>query len=352
MDSLTHIVLGAAIGEAVLGKKIGRKAMMWGAIANTIPDFDVLGSPCFSNAQQLMVHRGFTHSFLFLALVSPLLGWLFSKWFKKAGVNWKSWTGLFFLCIFTHIFIDSLTAYGTGWFEPFSAYRVSFNTIFVADPFYTIPFLVFVMIALIAKNDSPKRMKWNTAGLVISSLYLTFTVVNKLYVQDIMKSSFEKKIIQTTSVSAKPLQREVDVLSSSFVTTPTPLNNFLWMAYSPDKRGYWFGYYSIFDKTRDIEYFHVNKNDSLLEPYANDESVKILKQFSKGYYCMTTNKQDVFFNDIRFGQLGGWDKPDSSFVFSFKLASNADNSRALNRSKFKMSFSEVFSSLVTRIKGK
>ena len=38
MDSLTQIVLGAAVGEAVLGKKVGNKAMLWGAIAGTIPD--------------------------------------------------------------------------------------------------------------------------------------------------------------------------------------------------------------------------------------------------------------------------------------------------------------------------
>ena len=31
MDSLTHLVLGAAIGELVLGKKIGNRALIWGA---------------------------------------------------------------------------------------------------------------------------------------------------------------------------------------------------------------------------------------------------------------------------------------------------------------------------------
>lgn len=336
MDSLTHLVLGAAIGEAVLGKKIGRKAMLWGALANTIPDFDVFASPCFTSAQQLMVHRGITHSFLFLVVVAPLLGWLFSKWFKKLEVNWKGWTWLFFLGLFSHTLIDSLTAYGTGWFEPFSSYRVSFNTIFVADPFYTLPFLICVLVALIAKNNSPNRSNWNKAGIVISTMYLFFTVANKYHVKDKMESSFSKKNIQTTA----------------FVTTPTPLNNFLWMAYSPDARGCWFGYYSIFDKTNDIEFFHVNRNDSLLTPYINNKSVKILKQFSKGYYCITTNKQDVYFNDIRFGQMGAWDKPDSTFVFSFKLNNIEDNARVLNRTKFKTSFSDVFASLVNRIKGK
>lgn len=336
MDSLTHLVLGAAIGEAVLGKKIGRKAMLWGAIADTIPDLDVFASPCFSNAQQLMVHRGITHSLLFVVVMAPLLGWLFSKWFKKAEVGWKSWTWLFFFGLLSHTLLDSLTAYGTGWFEPFSAYRVAFNTIFVADPFYTLPFLICVIVALIAKNGSDKRLKWNKAGLVISTLYLAFTIVNKWHVHDEMHDSLVEKNIQT----------------ASFVTTPTPLNNFLWMAYSADSLGYWFGYYSVFDKTNDIDYYHVNRNESLLVPYKNDPQVKILKQFSKGHYCMTTNdSNDVYFNDIRFGQMGGWDKPDSAFVFSFKLNNDTDNAMALDRSKLKMSYSDAISSLVTRIKG-
>jgi inner membrane protein len=335
MDSLTHVVLGAAIGEAVLGKKIGRKAMLWGAVADTIPDFDVFASPCFSDAQQLLVHRGFTHSFLFIVLMSPLLGWLFSKWYKRANVDWRSWTWLFFCGMFSHVLLDSLTAYGTGWFEPFSNYRVSFNTIFVADIFYTLPFLICVVIALIAKNGSEKRRKWNRAGLWISSLYLLFTIINKMHIQDLTESKLAENHIQVEDV----------------VTTPTPLNNFLWMSYSKDATGYWFGYHSVFDKTNDIDFYHVNKKDSLIIPFENNESVKLLKRFSKGHYIMSTNDSLVFFNDIRFGQMGGWNGPDSAFVFSFKLNKNADNSTALNRSRFKTSFSEAFSSLITRIKG-
>ena len=41
MDSVTQIALGAAVGEAVLGRKIGNRAMLWGAIAGTLPDLDV-----------------------------------------------------------------------------------------------------------------------------------------------------------------------------------------------------------------------------------------------------------------------------------------------------------------------
>lgn len=336
MDSLTHIVLGAAIGEAVLGKKIGRKAMLWGALADTIPDFDVFASPCVTDAQQLLIHRGITHSFFFILLMAPLLGWLFSKWFKKSEVSWKQWTLLFFLGMFTHVLIDSMTSYGTGWFEPFSSYRVSFNNIFVADPFYTIPFLLCVLVALIAKNGSPRRVRWNKLGLWISSLYLLFTIINKWHVHDVMKTSFDEK----------------KYAADTFITTPTPLNNFLWMAYSHDSLGSWIGYYSVFDKTNEIEYHRVERNDSLLKPFEDDESVKILKQFSKGHYAITMEDSSVYFNDIRFGQMIGWNEKEAVFPFSYKLNKNADNSMALDRGKFKISLSEAFASLVERVKGR
>ncbi len=336
MDSLTHLVLGAAIGEATLGKKIGRRAMLWGAVADTIPDLDVFASPCFTDAQQLMVHRGFTHSFLFVVLMSPLLGWLFSKWFKKAEVSWKSWTWLFFLGMFTHVLLDSLTSYGTGWFEPFSSYRVSFNTIFVADPFYTIPFLVCVLVALIKKNGSPERRKWNKAGLWISSLYLVFTIINHNYIHHVMESSFKEK----------------NLTADEFTVTPTALNNFLWMAYSHDDKGAYIGYYSIFDKSKDIDFNRYERNDSLLKPFENDESVKILKQFSKGNYIVTKEEGAVCFNDIRFGQTNGWDYANADFPFKYKLNKDAESGTALNRTKVKGTITEAFASLVNRIKGR
>ena len=40
MDSLTQIVLGASVAEATLGKKIGNKAIILGAIAGTTAYFD------------------------------------------------------------------------------------------------------------------------------------------------------------------------------------------------------------------------------------------------------------------------------------------------------------------------
>ncbi|HNK30625.1 MAG TPA: hypothetical protein PKG65_16950 [Ferruginibacter sp.] len=40
MDSLTHIALGACVGEAFFERGFGKKAMIWGALAQSIPDID------------------------------------------------------------------------------------------------------------------------------------------------------------------------------------------------------------------------------------------------------------------------------------------------------------------------
>ena len=61
MDSLTQIVLGAACGEAVAGRKLGNRAMLWGAIGGTIPDLDVFAGFFTDEITSTAFHRGFMH---------------------------------------------------------------------------------------------------------------------------------------------------------------------------------------------------------------------------------------------------------------------------------------------------
>ena len=83
MDSLTQIVLGAAVGEAVLGKKVGNKAMLYGAIAGTIPDLDVYVGKLFDTVTALEIHRGFTHSVFFAIVLSSSILSFFEIFFDK-----------------------------------------------------------------------------------------------------------------------------------------------------------------------------------------------------------------------------------------------------------------------------
>ncbi len=334
MDSLTHLVLGAAIGEAVLGKKIGKRGMLWGAFADTIPDFDVFASPFFPGAEGVLVHRGITHSLLFIAIASPVFGKMFSRFNFKRQAHWKDWTLLFFLGMITHVLIDAMTAYGTGLFEPFSHYRVSFDNIFVADPIYTLPLIISCIALMILKRDSPKRRAWNRFGLGLSTAYMLFTFVNKAYVSSVFEGSLQKQGISY----------------SRCMTTPAPLNNFLWMAVAEDKDGFHVGYYSVFDKSKDMKFGYFLRNDSLFEAATDEKTKQNLRVFSNNYYSVSEKEGTIRFNDIRFGQMAGWDDPTAPFAFSYVLN---DSTRAapLDRGRMNVSIGEAFRSLLRRIKG-
>ena len=180
MDSLTQIVLGGAVGELIAGRRMGNKAVLWGAIAGTIPDLDVFFRVFFHPIEAALVHRGFSHSLLFSILASPALGWVFNKATKGKHGFWL-WTKLFFWGIVTHPILDMFTNYGTQFLWPFEA-RITFNSVFVIDPLYTVPFMVLLIWSMRLDRNSAKRRRLNRIGLIYSTSYLVIGVLVKCYV--------------------------------------------------------------------------------------------------------------------------------------------------------------------------
>jgi inner membrane protein len=212
MDSLTHIAIGACIGDLFLGKRIGKKAMLYGAIAASLPDIDFIASFWLNNADDLMAHRGFTHSFLFGLLFILALAFLFRHRHRVENIPIKTWLIFMSTEIASHLFLDAFNTYGIGWFEPFSHWRVSFNVIFVADPFFSIWPGIAAVVLLILKSASHKRRRWATFGLVFSSLYFLYCLVNKFRIDNDMQFALKKQGIHY----------------NRYFTTPTPFNNWLW----------------------------------------------------------------------------------------------------------------------------
>jgi inner membrane protein len=333
MDTLTHTVLGACLGEAIAGKKIGKKAMLYGALANNLPDIDVVAGLWADHAENMLIHRGFTHSILVAVLLTPALAYGFQKRFaeltiKESVLLWS--TGLF-----THIFIDAYTSYGTGWFEPFSHYRVTFNALYIVDPVFTLPMTVSALALLILKRHSPKRTRWMKSGLIASGIYLIFVSFNKLYVNSVINEN-----IRTQGLKCQ-----------KFMATPTPLNNFLWYIVVDNGKDHYTGFYSDFDKTRHIEFETVMKNDSLLVPFKSVKEVIRLIRFSQGYYCLNEQDSAVIFNDMRFGTQGGWYQKNAPYVFRYNITELNKSAIALQRGRINSVGPEALQKLWERMKG-
>ena len=245
MDSLTHTLVGAAIGELLLGKRIGKKAMLIGALAGNGPDIDALMNFFVPDLDALLLHRGITHSVFVSALVGPLLGWW--GWTKFGKKHWWCWMAIFTLNFWVHEFLDTCTMYGTALFAPFTDQRYAFNNIFVADPVYTIPLLCSVSFLVIMRSNNPNRLRVNIVGLTVSGAYMLSTFFSQVHARNSLFQALEAKGIS----------------SKETVVVPTLFNTMLWNVTAKTDHGFWTGYVSIMDNTSSADLYFIPKSDTL-----------------------------------------------------------------------------------------
>lgn len=335
MDSLTHIALGACMGDAFAGKQLGKRAMFLGAVAQSVPDIDFVASFWNSTSENLLAHRGFTHSILFAVMITPLLALLAERWHRPHNISLRKWILFFGAQAFIHLLIDGMNVYGVGWFEPFSHYRVSYNWIFVADPFYSIWLGIAFVVLLVLKRNHPRRGWWRRFGVGMSTIYLLYCGLNKIKIDSDVRDVFKKQ----------------HIVYNSYFTTPTPLNNWLWYVVAANDSGYNIGYRSLFDKERKIDFHFISRNDSLLKPVSDHEDLQKLIRFSKKYYVVQKWGDTLVFSDIRFGQMIGWKNPSARFAFHYFLQHPADNKLVVQRGRFAGWDIAAFKALLRRIRG-
>lgn len=332
MDSLTQIVLGAAVGEVVLGKKVGNKAMLYGAIAGTIPDLDVVARYIFDTVTATEIHRGFSHSIFFSVLFAPVFGWLVWQLNKKDRASWKDWSWLMFWGLFTHPILDAFTTWGTQLFWPFST-RLAFQSIFVIDPLYTLPFLICLILALFQNRTSLKRLKLARLGLILSSSYLVLTLLLKGVAFQQFKNALVTKNIVYKDVN----------------TRPAPFNTVLWMANVDTDDAYLLGDFSFFD-SQPISFKKYPKQHDLLGGLAEHDKVKRLIAITEGWYTVTEKDGKLYINDLRFGLIS-MDATEDQFAFSYQLSQNNGELTITEMPKYRKDAKRLLSALWQRMLG-
>jgi inner membrane protein len=340
--------------------------MIWGAVAGTIPDMDVLGKYFLSELDNLAFHRGISHSLLFCLIGSVVFGWvtdrlyrsrhhawlaigtkaaaavvvgfvvnfltqifapgawwpvavygaLIAFWLWKHGQsryfegNWeapdadvKGWVLLFFWGFLTHILLDCFTTYGTQVFAPFSNERVAWGTVSVVDPLYTMPFLLCLLVAARFVRHDSRRQLWNRLGLAWSCLYLALTVVNHSRVQHTVEAALQDQ--------GRSFEQ--------FLITPTIFNNLLWNVVVDAGDEFLLAQHSILDEIP-VAFYSAIKGYDLLHNMDADETIGVLQWFSAGYLnAVRRNDGSLQLNDLRFGTFSGTAKDADDYIFRFKL---------------------------------
>lgn len=339
MDSITQITLGAALGESLLGKKIGYRAAAWGALLGTVPDLDVLANPFLDSVSEISFHRGFTHSLLFCLVASPLFGFVINYLQKKWEVGWKKWTQFSFLVFITHILLDVQTTYGTQVFYFFTDRPVTTDSIFIIDPAYTFTLLIGLIPALFLNRESKARSLLNNGGLLISTLYLVWALGIKAHVHSVFDASFENQYGYYDQIK----------------TTPNGPTTFLWTGYIIRGDTVYQSVYSIFDEDTDLQFRPIPRNTELIEEHKEDRATETLLWFSRGFYTVEEEQSTLVFYDLRFGRSDLWltDGQQAELVWKNYILFDEDgNATGIDQSTPSFDTrSSIFSRFIRRIKG-
>jgi len=295
MDSASQLVLGAAVGMATMGRRTALwKSALWGAVAGTLPDLDVLidhGDP-ISN---MVLHRAETHAPFWLTLFSLPMAAAIAK-LHGEGAIWRRWWLAIWLALVTHPLLDAMTVYGTQLLLPFSNRPMGVGSVFIIDPLYTLPLIVGVVWAL-ASRGSPRGLKANAAGLVLSTAYLGWGVVAQHQVESVARESLAAQGIAAERV----------------LVVPTAFNSLLWRVVAVDGTHYHEGFRSLLDDSRQIHFDRFEQGDALAAELSKVAGVQKIRDFSQGFYKLHEEGSRLLVTDLRMGQ-------EPSYIFSFAVA--------------------------------
>lgn len=287
MDSLTHVALGATIAGTMLGRAHGRKAYVGGAILATLPDLDVFirhGNPIAA----MVDHRSFSHSLLTLTVLALVLVWLFRRWRPSPAYGGTWLFATVWITLATHPLLDAFTSYGTQLFWPWHPTPATWSTLFIIDPFFTLPVLVALVTGLIA-GVTPRSLRIAHWALVLSAAYLALSVVAKFALEDRVRTQLERQ----------------GIVVQSMFSTPEPFSILLWrvLARTPDDHVVE-AIIGVLD-TRPAETLIQPLNTSLLHGLPDIPALDTLRWHTGGWLRYDVIDDQLVVTDLRMGLAAG-----------------------------------------------
>ncbi|GAA5167443.1 metal-dependent hydrolase [Viridibacterium curvum] len=306
MDSLSQLALGASLGVAVMGRRTAVwKAALWGGVAGTLPDLDVFidyGDPLAN----MVGHRGFSHSLIYLSLLAPALAWLVWRIHGRQAPL-QRWGLAIWLALITHPLLDACTVYGTRLLLPFTDHAYGTGSVFIIDPLYTLPLCVGVVAAL--WRGAGSGLRWNAVGIAVSTAYLAWGLGVQAHVRSL-------------ALAALPAEAQGSALR--LLVTPAPLNTVLWRVVAQNDTHYFEGFYSLFDAPGPIRFRRYDTGSALANALPADNPARRLQAFASDFVRFDEQAGVIGITDLRMGQ-------EPYYVFSFTVAERAADGSLRNQ---------------------
>jgi inner membrane protein len=147
MDNVTHSLIGIAAAEALATTRHpSARVKFWvaSAVANNLPDLDVLYARFGDRLFSMLQHRGYTHTLLLSPVQSLLWLLVLRWWWRRNDVPWRSVAALCFLGPFLHIFADAWNSYGVHPFWPLDNRWYYGDLVFILEPWIWVAILPII----------------------------------------------------------------------------------------------------------------------------------------------------------------------------------------------------------------
>ncbi|WP_298634103.1 metal-dependent hydrolase [uncultured Umboniibacter sp.] len=200
MDPVSQAVVGAIVPQSAAKPKQIIAAGLIGALAGMAPDLDVL---IRSNSDPLLFleyHRQFSHSLIFIPVGGLIMALLLHPLFgRRSDMTFRQTLLFATLGFATHGLLDACTTYGTQLLWPFSNERISWNTIGIIDPLFTLPLVGLTLGAAISRNP-----KWARIAIAWALVYLVLGVVQRERAEELAHHEAALRGHVPVQLSAKP----------------------------------------------------------------------------------------------------------------------------------------------------
>lgn len=290
VDSITQGLLAATIAEAGFRRRLGARSIGWSAFCGVAPDFDLVAM-VGGEWNELVHHRGVSHSLIALTAAAPVLGALAWRWPGKRQGTSRDWIHLTFWALITHPLLDVCTSYGTQLFAPLSNHRFAIDSVAIIDLAYTLPLLVATIVAFASKN---RRFgaRFATAMLVLTTGYLGFG-----YVQSQRAIAWARDELAAQRFEPSELR-----------ALPTLGNLFVFRAIARDDEGRFRVALLSLSAPRTPRWYALeNDDDPLVQAAFASERGRIFDWFAMGYaHARVVHEDDGFvvrMSDVRYGGM-------------------------------------------------
>ncbi|WP_363798184.1 metal-dependent hydrolase [Lysobacter firmicutimachus] len=295
MDSLTQIVLGAALSAAIAPPQHRRAALLAGAALATLPDLDVIPVNLLTAdpVERMTWHRSLSHSLLVL----PWLGWLIWALFRRRGGRVaqapRRWFWAMQAALLTHPVLDAFTVYGTQLWWPLQPRPAMWSSVFIIDPLYTAWLAIACLWAWFARERRSAQPAL-LLGLALSTLYLGGSLWAKHRVER----------------AAEPALAELGLRDAPRFSVPMPFNILLWRVVAMTPDGFVEGERSLAADRGPMRFRFYPSDTAAFAAVADYPAVRRLRWFNHGFMKAEQRDGQVVLTDLRMGA-----EPDYSFRF-------------------------------------